>query len=113
MAALLGVLVEAVGSDRVDLVDLRRAGGLLRFRVARDGQVVYEPRPQLPDTFRFESYADAFRLLQKAGVLADAALTDRLVRAAGLIRQCACTIVFCRRSTNPLVQASARDGLLE
>lgn len=29
------------------------------------------------------SYADAFRLLQKAGVLADAALTDRLVRAAG------------------------------
>ena len=29
------------------------------------------------------SYADAFRLLQKAGVLTDAALADRLVRAAG------------------------------
>ena len=29
------------------------------------------------------SYADAFRLLQKAGVLVDAALADRLVRAAG------------------------------
>ena len=29
------------------------------------------------------SYADAFRLLQKAGVLADATLADRLVRAAG------------------------------
>ena len=29
------------------------------------------------------SYADAFRLLQKAGVLVDPALADRLVRAAG------------------------------
>ena len=29
------------------------------------------------------SYADAFRLLQKAGVVADAALADRLVRATG------------------------------
>ena len=29
------------------------------------------------------SYADAFRLLQKAGGLVDAALADRLVRAAG------------------------------
>ena len=29
------------------------------------------------------SYADAFRLLRKAGILVDAALADRLVRAAG------------------------------
>lgn len=29
------------------------------------------------------SYADAFRLLQRAGVLADAGLADRLIRAAG------------------------------
>lgn len=29
------------------------------------------------------TYADAFRLLEKAGVIGDAALADRLVRAAG------------------------------
>jgi predicted nucleotidyltransferase len=34
---LLGGLVDAVGSDRLDLVDLRRAGAQLRFRAARDG----------------------------------------------------------------------------
>lgn len=68
VAALLGVLVEAVGSDRVDLVDLRRAGGLLRYRVARDGQVVYEARPQLADAFRFEAvqfWCDAAAVLQR------------------------------------------------
>jgi predicted nucleotidyltransferase len=34
-------LVEALDSDRVDLADLVRASGQLRFRVARDGQVVF------------------------------------------------------------------------
>ena len=41
----LAVLVSALGSDRVDLVDLQRAGGLLRFRAARDGRPVYEAEP--------------------------------------------------------------------
>jgi predicted nucleotidyltransferase len=40
--ALLADLVNALDTDRVDLVDLDRAGGLLRFRVARDGRVVFE-----------------------------------------------------------------------
>ena len=35
VAAWLGTLVELVGTDRVDLVDLRRAGGLLRYQAAR------------------------------------------------------------------------------
>jgi hypothetical protein len=34
---LLPPLVTALGTDRIDLVDLRRAGALLRLRVARDG----------------------------------------------------------------------------
>lgn len=34
---LLAGLVDAVGSDRLDLVDLTRAGAQLRFRAARDG----------------------------------------------------------------------------
>ena len=39
---LLAVLVEGLNSDRVDVVDLNRAGGQLRYRAARDGRVVVE-----------------------------------------------------------------------
>lgn len=39
---LLAILVERLGADRVDLVDLGRAGALLRHRVARDGIAVFE-----------------------------------------------------------------------
>jgi predicted nucleotidyltransferase len=39
---LLAALVDALNSDRVDLVDLRRAGAQLRYRAARDGRVVAE-----------------------------------------------------------------------
>ena len=39
---LLAVLVDALNSERVDLVDLRRAGAQLRYRAARDGRVVAE-----------------------------------------------------------------------
>lgn len=39
---LLAVLVEGLNSDRVDVVDLNRAGGQLRYRAARDGCVVVE-----------------------------------------------------------------------
>lgn len=39
---LLAVLVDALNSDRIDLVDLTRAGAQLRYRAARDGQIVVE-----------------------------------------------------------------------
>ena len=68
IAALLGAVVEAVGSDRVDLVDLRRASGLLRYRAARDGQVVYEAHPRLAERFRLEAaqfWCDAAPVLQR------------------------------------------------
>jgi predicted nucleotidyltransferase len=39
---LLAALAEHLRVDRIDLVDLRRAGALLRYRVARDGLVVLE-----------------------------------------------------------------------
>jgi predicted nucleotidyltransferase len=55
VVALLGALVTVVGSDRVDLVDLRRAGGLLRYRAARDGQTVFEATEGLADRFRLEA----------------------------------------------------------
>lgn len=75
-AALLGQVVEAVGTDRVDLVDLRRAGGLLRFRAAQDGHVLYEAKPGLADQFRLDAarfWCDAEPILRRGydDVLAD------------------------------------------
>lgn len=41
-AALRARLTVAMGTDAVDLVDLASASALLRFRVARDGVVLFE-----------------------------------------------------------------------
>ena len=46
---LLARIVEAVGSDHVDLVDLHAAGGMLRYRAARDGLAVFEAEPARAD----------------------------------------------------------------
>lgn len=67
-AVLRGRLVENLGTDRVDLVDLGRAGGLLRYRAARDGQLVFEARPGVGDRFRLEAalfWCDAAPVLQR------------------------------------------------
>lgn len=42
---LLASLSEQLGSNDIDLADLSRASGLLRFRAASDGQVVHEDQP--------------------------------------------------------------------
>src|SRR5262249_36465983 len=42
--ALLLDVVHTLGTDRVDLVDLARAGAQVRFQAARDGRVLYEGR---------------------------------------------------------------------
>jgi predicted nucleotidyltransferase len=39
---LLADLVDAAGTEALDLVDLDRAGGLVRFRAARDAVVLFE-----------------------------------------------------------------------
>ena len=39
---LLADLVAAAGTEAIDLVDLDRAGGLVRFRAARDAVVLFE-----------------------------------------------------------------------
>lgn len=51
--ALFSRVAEVVGSDCVDLVDLQRAGGLLRYRAARDGQVLFERPAGAGDRFRY------------------------------------------------------------
>jgi predicted nucleotidyltransferase len=55
LLATMAALAEAVGSDHVDLVDLRTASGLLRYRAARDGVFVYEVRAGTFDRFRIEA----------------------------------------------------------
>lgn len=65
---LLGSVVEVVGSDQVDLVDLGRASGLLRYQAARDGQLVYEARPRVAEQFRLDAaqfWCDAAPILRR------------------------------------------------
>ena len=76
LPALVATLVETIGSDRVDAVNLERAGGLLRYRAARDGQVVFEARPRLAEQFCLEAaqfWCDAAPVIQRGydQVLAD------------------------------------------
>lgn len=54
VATLQGRLVEALGTERIDLVDLASAGALLRFRAARDGMPLYE-QPGAFEAFWLES----------------------------------------------------------
>jgi predicted nucleotidyltransferase len=51
----LATLVRALGTDRIDLVDLERASGLIRFRAARDGIVLFEATPRAFEEFWFEA----------------------------------------------------------
>lgn len=43
--ALYLAVAPRLGTDRVDLVDLRRAGPLLAFEVARTGRLLFERQP--------------------------------------------------------------------
>ena len=68
VSALLGRIVEIVGSDRVDLVDLRSASGLLRYRAACDGRLLFEARPSTWDQLRLDAvrfWCDAAPVLQR------------------------------------------------
>jgi predicted nucleotidyltransferase len=42
---LLLDVVDALGTERVDLVDLARAGAQLRFRAAGEGMLIFESEP--------------------------------------------------------------------
>ena len=65
---LLGRIALAVGTDRIDLVDLERASGLLRFKAAQDGVALFEQSAGDADRFRLAAatfWCDAAPLLQK------------------------------------------------
>ena len=68
ISGLRAAIVELLDTDGVDLVDLSRAGGLLRYRAARDGVVVFQARPRLAEAFALEAvdfWCDAGSLLQQ------------------------------------------------
>lgn len=52
---LLAELVAATGTEAIDLVDLDRAGGLVRFRAARDAVVVFQAADELFARFWFDA----------------------------------------------------------
>ena len=54
---LLASIVVALGDDRVDLVDLERAGGQLRYRAACDARTLFERMPDRVERFRLEAIA--------------------------------------------------------
>jgi predicted nucleotidyltransferase len=65
--ALFVELAPRLASARLDLVDLRRAGPLLAFAVARDGRLLFERRPGLFREFQSlasRRYCDTARLRQ-------------------------------------------------
>ena len=72
--ALLAAIADALHADRIDLVDLDRAGALLRHRVARDGVVLFERTPGRFDRFwlnAVDTWCDLAPILEPlyAGVL--------------------------------------------
>lgn len=52
---LLLDLVHALATDRIDLVDLGRAGAQVRFRAARDGRLLHEAEPGIFGRFWIEA----------------------------------------------------------
>lgn len=65
----LARLVVALGTDRVDLARLDGAGGLFRYRVAADGQVIYESESGLFERFWMAAvtfWCEAEPILKKA-----------------------------------------------
>jgi predicted nucleotidyltransferase len=67
-------LSRRVGSDAVDVLDLDGAGGLVRYRVARDGRPLYEAQPKAFENFALAAirfWLDASHALREgyAGVL--------------------------------------------
>lgn len=68
VAMLQSRLIEALGTEAVDLVDLANASGLLRFRAARDGEPLFE-RSNAWEVFWLESvhfWCEAGPILREA-----------------------------------------------
>ena len=76
--ALMARLGEATHADTLDLADLNRASGLLRYNAARDGIAVYERESGAFEQFQLDAIS---AWLDMAAVLGPA-YDDRLERLA-------------------------------
>ena len=52
---MLSALVAALDTERIDLVDLSRAGAVLRYRAARDGRSLVAVEPGAFERFSVEA----------------------------------------------------------
>jgi predicted nucleotidyltransferase len=69
LAGLSAALTDALVTDAVDVVDLRRASALLRYRAARDGVVLVERREGAFREFQLEAvqfWCDAGPIIRAA-----------------------------------------------
>jgi predicted nucleotidyltransferase len=76
--AFLARMIDLLGSERIDLVDLDRAGGQLRYRVARDGYLLHADRDARYERFWLDAvsfWCDAQTVLRKG--------YDRVLRELG------------------------------
>ncbi len=67
--SLRATLARVLNTDNVDVADLARAGGLLRYRVARDGVPVYESVARTFEDFCYEAilfWLDAQHVVREA-----------------------------------------------
>ncbi|WP_433503862.1 type VII toxin-antitoxin system MntA family adenylyltransferase antitoxin [Pseudonocardia halophobica] len=76
LASLVTLLVDTLGTEAVDVVDLGRASALLRYRAARDGITLVERTPGVVERFRVDAtiyWCDAGPVIRaaQAGLLAD------------------------------------------
>lgn len=65
--AFYSELILLLGTEKVDFVDLKRANGLLRFRAAQDGRIVFEKTPGEYEKFALQAvnfWCDAGPLLR-------------------------------------------------
>ena len=53
--SLMASLGEGLGTNHLDLADLDRASGLLRYKAASDGVAVYQREPALFEQFRLDA----------------------------------------------------------
>lgn len=54
-ALLEATMSELLGTDNIDVVDLARTSGLLRYRAAREGRVLYADGEEVFDRFWMEA----------------------------------------------------------